>query len=123
MPRPKGAGKGATEVIGLRLEKEVVAYYRTKANEAGLSLSQFLKQTLMVGLAAESFEKIEERLQAIASSVPSAEMGKSTLPEEAWKSMFLTEALVTRIVESRNPQDLYDAQLEANKKVQALKGL
>ena len=58
MPRPKGAGKGATEVIGLRLEKEVVAYYRTKANEAGLSLSQFLKQTLMAGLAAESFERL-----------------------------------------------------------------
>ena len=123
MPRPKGAGKGATEVIGLRLEKEVVAYYRTKANEAGLSLSQFLKQTLMAGLAAESFEKIEERLQAIASTIPSAEKGKSALPEEAWKSMFLTEALVTRIVESRNPQDLYDAQLAANKKVLSLKNL
>ena len=50
-------------------------------------------------------------------------MGKSTFPEEAWKSMFLTEALVTRIVESRNPQDLYDAQLAANKKVQTLKNL
>ena len=123
MPRPKGAGKGATEVIGLRLEKEVVAYYRTKANEAGLSLSQFLKQTLMAGLAAESFEKIEERLQAIASSTNVAEKGKSALPEEAWKSMFLTEALVTRIVESRNPQDLYDAQLAANKKVLSLKNL
>ena len=123
MPRPKGAGKGATEVIGLRLEKEVAAYYRTKANEAGLSLSQFLKQTLMAGLAAESFEKIEERLQAIASSTNVAEKGKSALPEEAWKSMFLTEALVTRIVESRNPQDLYDAQLAANKKVLSLKNL
>lgn len=123
MPRPKGAGKGATEVIGLRLEKEVVAYYRTKANEAGLSLSQFLKQTLMAGLAAESFEKIEERLNGIASNINATVKGKSTLPEEAWKSMFLTEALVTRIVESRNPQDLYDAQLAANKKVQALKGL
>ena len=123
MPRPKGAGKGATEVIGLRLEKEVVAYYRTKANEAGLSLSQFLKQTLMAGLAAESFEKIEERLNGIASNINATVKGKSTLPEEDWKSMFLTEALVTRIVESRNPQDLYDAQLAANKKVQALKGL
>ena len=123
MPRPKGAGKGATEVIGLRMEKEVVAFYRTKANEAGLSLSQFLKQTLMAGLAAESFEKIEERLNGIASNINATVKGKSTLPEEAWKSMFLTEALVTRIVESRNPQDLYDAQLAANKKLQALNDL
>ena len=124
MPRPKGAGKGASEVIGLRLEKEVVAFYRAKANEAGLSLSQFLKQTLMAGLAADSFQRIEERLEGIVTGINGAVFqSKSTLPEEAWKSMFLTEALVTRIVESRNPQDLYDAQLAANKKVQALKGL
>ena len=122
MPRAKGSGKGESVVIGLRLEKEVVAFYKTRANEAGLSLSQFLKQTLMAGISADTFERIEARLEGIVSTINEPVLPDgATLPEEAWKSLFLTEALVTRIVESRNPQDLYEAQAAANRKVLALK--
>lgn len=123
MPRARNIGKGESVVIALRLEKEVAAFYRNKANEGGLNLSQFLKQTLMVGITADSLQRIEERLEGIASTIkePTSPTGV-TLPEEAWKSLFLTEALVTRIVESRNPQDLYEAQAAANRKVLSLKG-
>ena len=123
MPRPKGTGKGATEVVGIRLEKEVAAFYRTKANEAGLSLSHFIKETLMAGLAADSFQRIEARLEQSVAKINNTVAAPSalSLPEDAWKSLFLTEAMLTVIVESRNPQDLYDAQSAANKRIQALK--
>lgn len=124
MPRPKGSGKGATEVVTLRMEMEVAAFYRSKANEAGLSLAEFIRQTLMAGITAESLKSIEARLGDILEK--STQMGESKteaeLPDEAWKSLFKTEAMLTKIVESRNPGDLYEAQVMANKRFLGLKG-
>ena len=78
----------------------------------------------MAGLAADSFQRIEARLEQSVAKINTTVAAPSalSLPEDAWKSLFLTEAMLTVIVESRNPQDLYDAQSAANKRVQALTG-
>jgi len=118
MPRAKMSNKGESEVVALRMEKDVAAFFRTKANEGGLSLSQFLKQTLMAGIMADSLQQIEKRFEEMASTVKEpASAHSAALPVEVWRSLFLTEALVSRIVESRNPQDFYEAQAAANLKV------
>ena len=119
MPRPKGTGKGATEVVTIRMEMEVAAFYRGKANEAGLSLAEFIRQTLMAGITAESLTAIESRLGEILEK--STRLAESVVdakfPREAWKTLFTTEALLTKIVESRNPSDLYEAQEMAKKRL------
>ena len=38
MPRPKGTGKGRAKPATIRLPDDEDAFYRRKANEAGLSL-------------------------------------------------------------------------------------
>src|SRR5260364_157663 len=42
VPRPKGIGKGKTMPFSLRLDEELASFYRRKANEHGISVSEFL---------------------------------------------------------------------------------
>lgn len=119
MPRPKGTGKGATEVVTIRMEMEVAAFYRGKANEAGLSLAEFIRQTLMAGITAESLTSIEARLGEILdkASRMAESVNDAKFPHEAWKTLFMTEAMLTKIVESRKPSDLYEAQEMVKKRL------
>ncbi|WP_459203498.1 plasmid mobilization protein (plasmid) [Ralstonia pseudosolanacearum] len=124
MPRKKGTGKGSTERFNIRLDEHTGAYYRTKANEHGVSVSDYLRQMLVQGVIAENVREIELRLQRVVAqiNVSGGGDGKATIPDEVLLSVFTSEALLTAIVESKDPQELYNAQDAARAKLKRIKG-
>ena len=123
MPRQKGTGKGSTERINIRLDEETAAFYRTKANEHGVSISEFLRQTLVQGIIAESIQEIEQRLKRAVEEIntKSQNQSKSTLPDKILLSILSSEALLSAIVQSKDIQQLYAAQDSAKQKLSLIK--
>lgn len=123
MVRKNHTRNDATEVVSIRFEKDLRQFIRQRANAAGLSQAEFLRQTLVAGMTAESLQKIIAQLESMTdrNDAPSARPGTTAIPDEVLKSVFLSEALLTTIVESRSPDDFYAAQETANKRLRAFK--
>ena len=123
MVRRNHTRNDATEVVSIRFEKDLRQFIRQRANAAGLSQAEFLRQTLVAGMTAESLQKIIAQLESMTdrNDAPSATSGTTAIPDEVLKSVFLSEALLTTIVESRSPDDFYAAQETANKRLRAFK--
>lgn len=124
MPRKKGTGKGPTLRCNIRLDEHTSAYYRTKANEHGISLSEYLRQMLVQGVIAENVNEIEQRLKRTIAEINAAARSSQNggAHDEMLLSVFTCEALLTAIVEARNPQELYSAQDVARAKLERLEG-
>lgn len=123
MVRKNHTRNDGTEVVSIRFEKDLRQFIRQRANAAGLSQAEFLRQTLVAGMTAESLQKIIAQLESMTdrNDAPSARPGTTAIPDEVLKSVFLSEALLTTIVESRSPDDFYAAQETANKRLRAFK--
>ncbi len=124
MPRLRGIGKGKTTPFSIRLDKELASFYRRKANEHGISVSEFLRQMLVQGVIAENVQEIEMCLSRKVEEIRAAHQSghACAIPENVLLSLFTSEALLTAIVESRNPQQLYEAQNRAKLKLKQIKG-
>ncbi|MCW5323693.1 hypothetical protein D5039_21870 [Verminephrobacter aporrectodeae subsp. tuberculatae] len=124
MPRAKGTGKGPTERFNIRLDEDTAGFYRTKANEHGISISEFLRQTLVQGVIAENVRDIEQRLRRLLEEIRIGGPGgwKVEIPDDLLLSVFTAENMLTSIVEVRDVQTLYDAQDKAKEKLKRLKG-
>lgn len=122
MARLKGSGKGITERFNIRLDEDTAAFYRSKANENGISSSEYLRQLLMHGVIADNVREIELRLQQTAETIQSnLDSQKRELPDEVILSIFTCEALLTAIVEARDVQQLYEAQNKAKSRLDKLR--
>lgn len=118
MPRLKGTGKGQTERFNIRLDESAAHFYRTKANEHGVSISEYLRQTLVQGVIAENVHEIEQRLRRL---IDSAHATSTSLPDEVLLSILMSEYMLTAIVQSRDTQQLYEAQDKAKAKLAQIK--
>lgn len=125
MATKKQTTPGSSDVVSVRFSHETSSFYRKRAQEAGVSLSTYIQKTLTAGVMAESVQTVNQRMNSVADKINMTveALREPGLPDEAWKSLFMIESLLTVIVESRNPQDLYDAQEKANKRVQQMKAL
>lgn len=124
MPRAKGTGKGPTDRFNIRLDENTARFYRTKANEHGISVSEFLRQTLVQGVIAENVQDIEHRLRRLLDEVVAGGQigGKAEIPDELLLSVFTSENMLAAIVEAKDVQQLYEAQNKAKAKLKRLKG-
>lgn len=124
MPRAKGTGKGPTERFNIRLDGDTASFYRTKANEHGISISEYLRQTLVQGVIAENVQDIEQRLRRLLDEIRTGGQGggKVDIPEELLLSVFTAEHMLAAIVEAKDVQQLYDAQDKAKAKLKRMKG-
>jgi plasmid stability protein len=124
LPKIKGNGKGSSGRINIRLEQDVLAYYRTKANEHGVSISEYLRRLLTQGVIAETVYEIEERLKHVVAEINEHKDTSSTsLHDDVLFSIFTSEALLSAIVEARDTQKLYEAQDKAKARLNKLKGV
>jgi hypothetical protein len=109
MPKKPANGEDGSKFIGLRLDRDTAAYYSKRAKERGTTLSEFLRTMIVQGMIAEM-------------QIQTGGGGSAKLPENALMSIYTSEQLLTKIVEARNPQDLYDAQDRAKAKIKREKG-
>lgn len=114
----KGQGKGETNRVHIRLDTTTAAFYRRKAIEAGVSLSEFLRHTLHEGVIAENIHEVEARLQALIATIPTT---VRSIPDDIALSLLTSEAMLTAIVTAQNIQVLYKAQDAAKAKMAKLK--
>ena len=122
MARPKGGGKGATKPITLRLAPDYENYYRSRANQAGVSLSEFLRRTLYEGMVAESILDAEARIQALIATIPAkAGTAGTGLSDDMALSVLMCEAMLAAIVNAQNIQVFYAAQKTAKAKLEKIK--
>ena len=123
MAWPKGQGKGPSTRFQIRLDEDSAAFYRRKAKEAGLSVSDLLRRLLHEGIVAENVQDVEERLRAlIATTLASSARAEGGIADDIALSVITAEALLTAIVGDQDPQALYKAQEAARAKFQRLKG-
>jgi plasmid stability protein len=122
MARTKGTGKGYTYRTQIRFDEETNAYYRAKANQHGVSLSEYLRQVLVSGVIAENVDEIDARLNATCDRF--AEMFKNlNLSDDRVKlSIYTIEEMLMQIVEARDPSALYAAQDRAKRRLKAEQG-
>lgn len=125
MPGLQGKGKGASERINIRLDRETMHFYRVRAHQHGVSVSEYLRQTLVQGVIAENVQEIEERLRRVVAEINAAGAAGSTVqvPDDLLLAVFASEAMLAAIVEARDVQALYDAQERARAKLKRLKGV
>lgn len=124
MPRPRGFGKGETARANVRLDPDTLAFYKTRANEHGVSLSEYLRQLLTQGVTTETVASIEARLNQagdeIATKVSRAQAVHS-MPILLQRALLETHAMLTKIVEAQDVQALYDSQEIAKAKLARLR--
>lgn len=125
MPRQKGTGKGQTDRFNIRLDEETAQFYKTKANEHGISISEFLRQTLIQGVISENVYEIEQRLKNVISELSENKQNnkKAHISDEMLLSIFTSEEILSDIVEARDTQKLYAAQDKAKLRLQRLNGM
>lgn len=123
MPRPRGFGKGETARANVRLDPDTLAFYKARANEHGVSLSEYLRQLLAQGVTYETVSSIKARLHQagdeIAAKVSRAQAAHS-MPILLQRALLETHAMLTKIVEAQDIQALYDAQEIAKAKLARL---
>lgn len=123
MPRPRGFGKGETARANVRLDPDTLDFYKRRANEHGVSLSEYLRQLLTQGVTTETVASIEARLNQagdeIAAKVSRAQAAHS-MPILLQRALLETHAILTKIVEAQDIQALYDAQEIAKAKLARL---
>jgi hypothetical protein len=75
-------------------------------------------------MIAETALDVEQRMRVMLAEmqIQTGGGGSAKLPENALMSIYTSEQLLTKIVEARNPQDLYDAQDRAKAKIKREKG-
>lgn len=116
MPRIKQPA--TIDRFNIRLDPETADYYRRQAQARRMSVSAYLRRTLIEGVITENVNEIEQRLQNIVSTISSTQ---NLLSDELALSILISEMLLTAIVEARDPQQLYEAQDRAKQKLQQLK--
>lgn len=114
----KAHGKGATDRFNIRLDAITADFYRRKANAAGVSMAEFLRQTLHEGVIAENIHEVEARIQALIATIPAS---VRSIPDDIALSLLTSEAMLTAIVTAQNIQVLYKAQDAAKAKMDKLK--
>ena len=123
MPRPRGFGKGETGRANIRLDPNTLDFYKARANEHGVSLSEYLRQLLTQGVTTETISSIEARLShagdEIAAKVSHAQAVRS-MPILLQRALLETHAMLTKIVEAQDIQALYDSQEIAKAKLARL---
>lgn len=123
MAKQKTSVAADVQIVTMRLDKDTALYYRRRAQERGMSLSDFLRNMIVQGMIAENALDIEQRMRAMIGEMQlqASNGSRADLPDSVLLSLFTSEALLTAIVEARNVQDLYAAQDRARAKLQRLK--
>ncbi|MDB5770943.1 MAG: hypothetical protein JWM42_1317 [Burkholderia sp.] len=120
----KGTGKRRVGSFQYPIDKDTAAFYRRKAKEAGVTVSEFLRNTLHEGVVAENVQDVEDRIRARIASIPgSMESPGQGLTDEIALSIITSEALLSAIVEAQDPQALYRAHDAARVKLRKIKGV
>jgi hypothetical protein len=123
MPRPRGFGKGETARANVRLDPDTLAFYKARANESGVSLSEYLRQTLTQGVITENVTAIEARLRVAGDEMLdklSQAQGARSMPILLQRAVLETHAMLSKVVEAQDIQALYDAQKIAEAKLAKL---
>ena len=85
---------------------------KARANEHGVSLSEYLRQTLTQGVITENVSAIEARLSKAGDEML-AKLGQShsarSLPILLQRALLETHAMLSKVVEAQDIQALYDA--------------
>lgn len=134
MPRSSHAGKGKSDRITLRFDKPTNEFYRRKANEAGVSVSEYCRQVLAQGVMNDNVVQLEKRLTALLALFPDpAKINGShaggtpngsglILPAELVRATFFSREVLKAIAAKQNQQIFYDAQDAAEAETRKLLG-
>ncbi|PEH80324.1 hypothetical protein [Burkholderia gladioli] len=129
MPRLKTPGKGASKPISFKLDPESERFYRRKAQESGVSLSDYIRKQLAQGVITENVSLIEQRLRGLidllagqASAAGAQGNARTMLPPEIVRATFFSQEVLKAIASNQNKQTYYAAQEAAEAETQKLLG-
>ncbi|ALK35201.1 hypothetical protein [Burkholderia plantarii] len=109
MPRLKAPGKRALSPWSIKADPVTDAFYRAKAHEAGLSLSEYVRRYLAQGVLNDNVVQLEQRILALMAAVQElvAQVAATPPPRPASPAPDRTQPGGIRL------NKVQDAQLEA----------
>lgn len=124
MPKIRNSDDSGSKFIGLRLDRDTAEFYSKRAKAAGTTLSGFLRNMIVQGMIAESAYEIEQRMRRLLDEIHAGGQtgDRAGIPDELLLSVFMSEYLLTAIIEARDIQKLYEAQDAAKARLAELKG-
>ncbi|WP_017923216.1 hypothetical protein [Burkholderia glumae] len=144
MPRLKAPGKRARNPWSIKADPVTDAFYRAKAHEAGLSLSEYVRRYLAQGVLNDNVVQLEQRVLALMAAVQelvaqvSAPPAKHSTPQEdarppsgirlnkvqqaQLEAVFTSAEILGTIAHDRSPQVRDRAQDAARAKIRELTG-
>ncbi|WLE64157.1 hypothetical protein GIY62_35450 (plasmid) [Burkholderia plantarii] len=145
MPRSSGTSKGKSFPLTIRFNRDENQHYRSKANEAGLSASEYCRQKLARGQLGDGIAQLENRLTALITAVqqiaaqlasmqvpapasPGAERGQSSgtrlnkVQLAHLEAVFTAAEILSVIAHDKSPQVRDRAQDVARAKIRELTG-
>ncbi|QKM57673.1 hypothetical protein [Burkholderia glumae] len=128
MPRSSLARKGGSKFVGFKLDEVSDRFYRRKAQEAGLTLSDYIRKLLMQGVVNDNIQSLEQRIQALtahlhANPVAAAPPGDTVSANtEVVTAIFLCREILSATMHDRDPQSLYKAQERARVNAEKVSG-
>jgi hypothetical protein len=144
MPRLKAPGKRARNPWSIKADPVTDAFYRAKAHEAGLSLSEYVRRYLAQGVLNDNVVQLEQRVLALMASVQdlvaqvTATQAKPSLQPEnprpqnggrlnrvqhaQLEAVFIAAEILQKIAHDRDPQSRDRAQDQARAKIRELTG-
>ncbi|ACR32829.1 hypothetical protein [Burkholderia glumae] len=144
MPRLKAPGKRARNPWSIKADPVTDAFYRAKAHEAGLSLSEYVRRYLAQGVLNDNVVQLEQRVLALMAAVQelvakvSAPPAKPSSPQEGARppsgvrlnkvqqaqleAVFTSAEILGTIAHDRSPQVRDRAQDAARAKIRELTG-
>jgi hypothetical protein len=107
MPQVKGSGKGATNIVSVRLDPKTHDYFKKTAQRNGTSLAEFLRLTLVRGVTMDSIKTIESSMWDPQGE--HRDLGHSRLNERELLALFTSCEILCEIARQRDPEALKGA--------------
>lgn len=107
------------ERLTVNVDKELAKYYRKIANNKGVSISGFIRESMMQGVIADNAYDFEKRMEAVLSNMRNMLGSKDffVISKSGMKSIYVCENILAKIISAQNIQALYEAQDQAKKRI------
>jgi len=114
-----------TPRITVRLDTETTLYYRKRAKENGVTLSEFLRRLIVNGMLSDTAIQSEKNMYAMLREMReiSEVNPQATLPDSLLLSIFFCEHILAEIMGGKSIQSVYDAQNKAKERLFKERGI
>lgn len=109
--------------FNIRLDEETANFYRLRAQHHRMNISEYLRRLLIHGVITENVHEIETRLRSLITEagLNHGSSSQGGLTDEERFSLYFCEEVLSKIVEDKSVQRLYEVRDNVKKRLCRMK--